>query len=65
MDMLLTILVYALVFALFGGAVLWLCRYFKAPDFVYWIVGAILMILLLTFAFRVAGAPMPQIHPLR
>lgn len=62
--MLLTILIDALVFALIGGAALWLCRFFKAPDFVYWIVGAILMILLLTFAFRMAGGPVPQIHPL-
>ncbi len=49
MQLLITLLVYIIVFAIVGFGLIWVCDKFGLPQPVKWICGAILLVIILVF----------------
>lgn len=52
LSQLIVVLIYALVFGLLAYGAWWICVKFGFPKFVFWIVGAILLLVLLVVALQ-------------
>jgi len=64
MESLIQLIIYIVIFAVVGYGLWWVCMKFGMPQPVFWIVGAILLIVLLLFIVRQVGIPagaMPQL----
>lgn len=57
--------IWVLVFCLAAYGFYWVCQHFGLPKPVWWICGAILLIVLLVFLLRQIGAPVNPSIPIR
>ena len=62
---LIALLVWVIIFAVVGYGAWWICTHYQMPPPVFWIVGAILLIILLLFIGRSVGISSPMLPPLR
>ncbi len=66
MDLLISLLIYVVIFAIVVYGAWWVCVKFGMPAPVMWIVGAILLIALLLFVGKQVGmGGGPSLAPLR
>lgn len=56
MDPLISLIILVVIFAIVAFGCWWLCVKFTMPQPVYWIVGAVLLIILLMFISRELGS---------
>ena len=55
MELLISLLIYLIVFAIVAYGLWWVCTKFGMPAPVFWIVGGLLLIVLLLFLARQLG----------
>lgn len=55
MEHLIQLLIYAIIFAIVGYGLKWVCDAFAMPPPVLWICGGVLLIVLLMFAAAQSG----------
>ena len=54
-----TLLIYIVLFAAVAYGLYWVCQHFSMPKPVWWLVGAILLIVLLVVLLREANITLP------
>lgn len=57
MDALINLLILVVLFFVLVYLIYWVCTRFKMPDPVFWLVGAILLIMILVFVSGHSGVP--------
>ena len=53
------LLIWVIVFMVLAYAAWWVCQKFNAPQPIFWLVGAILLIILLSHIVQVSGIHLP------
>ena len=62
---LMSLIVWIIVFCLVAYGMYWACVHFALPKPIWWVCGAILIIVLLVFLLRQIGAPLSLTTPIR
>ena len=65
MQLLISLLIWAIVFGIIAFALVWVCDKFGLPQPVKWICGAILLVILLVFVAGQVGDVSPVFPRLR
>lgn len=53
------LLIWIIIFCVLAYVAWWLCQKFQAPQPIFWLVGAVLLIILLLHVAQIAGIRLP------